>query len=90
MILNLPSSDFPNQMYLFCPAISGFLDSNGDPTHVVAIYRLRQIVPCVVNNMVTYTLIYGVLDQFSWSLGLTRSISFYFGDESGAYSTPLA
>lgn len=86
IILNLPSPNFPTQMYMYCDSINGYVDNNGDPTHIVAIYRIRQLIPCIVGSVVTYTLIYSVLDTVAWPVGTNnRVLAFTFGDDGGAY-----
>lgn len=73
-------------MYMFCDGLNGYADNNGDPTHIVAIYRIRQLIPCVVGSVVTYTLIYSVLDAVSWTIGTNnRTLNFTFGDDGGSY-----
>lgn len=77
-------------MYLFCDAVGGYLDNNGDATHIVAVLRIRQLVPCVIGSTVTYTIIYSAVDQITWDLGTSRVLNFTFGDSTGPYGVPLA
>ena len=61
-IINVPTTDFPEQLYLKCPTISGYVDNNGDPTHTVAIFRIRSIMAgSTVSGIPTFTLIYSIM-----------------------------
>jgi hypothetical protein len=80
VILDIPSNDFPNEMYLFCDTVGGYLDNHGDPTNVIAIFRIRQLIPCVISNVLTYTVIYSCMDTTTWDLGTARVLNFTFGD----------
>jgi hypothetical protein len=77
-------------MYLYCDSLPGYLDNNADPTHIIAIYRIKSLVPCVIGATVTYTIIYSVQDLITWDMGTNRNLLFKFGDENGPYILPLA
>lgn len=90
IILNLPTTDFPTQMYVYCDTLPGYLGNDGDPTHIIGIFRIRELIPCVVGSTITYTIIYALMDNVVWDLGLSRHLAIKFGDETGAYRAPLA
>jgi hypothetical protein len=44
----------------------------------------------VQGGITTYTIIYTIMENITWNLGLNRTLTFTFGDDTGPYTTPLA
>lgn len=57
----MPTTDFPEQLYLKCNSLTGYLDNNGLGTGVIAIFRIRQIVQGTLGGIPTFTLIYSLM-----------------------------
>ena len=85
----MPTTSFPEQLYIKCATQNGYLDNNGDPTHTMAIFRIREIMPGNVSGVATYTLIYTLMEPAVWDIGLTRNLAFTVADDSGDYDLPL-
>ena len=88
-ILQAATPDFPQEVFLFCDQLGGYQDENADPTHAVAIFRVKEIFQLINGGVTTYTVVYSMKDPMSWPLGLTRSLTFSIGDRNGVYTLPL-
>ena len=89
LILQSASADFPQEIFIFCAQIGGYLDNGGLATHIVAIFRIKEIFSVVVSGVTTYTMLYSMKDPLSWPIGLTRNLSFTVGDRDGVYTPSL-
>jgi hypothetical protein len=85
----MASPDFPQEIYIFCNQLSGYSDNFGEPTNIIAIFRICQFFQTQVGGVMTYTVGYSIKDTLSWPLGLTRTLSFSIGDINGVYPLPL-
>jgi hypothetical protein len=85
----VPTNQFPEQIYLKCSTQQGYLNNDGNGTHIIGIFRVREIVQGQVSGVNTYTLIYSLMEPATWDIGLTRSLQFTVADDNGDYDLPL-
>jgi len=62
IILDIPAiTTFPDQMYIMADTVNGYSDNTADSTNIIAILRIRELVPYINAGMLNFTVIYSCM-----------------------------
>ena len=88
-MLSSATSNFPQELFIYCDQITGYADKLGNPTNMIGVFRLSQIYSIIDSGVTVYTGVFAMKDPLSWQLGTQRQLTFRVGDRTGVYALPL-